>query len=538
MVAWSERALAALADADVRPLPQTTLELPPAQVELERSLFDATGARGMPVLHGIALGAACAHDLLPHAPVTLPEDEATLFAFSERDGAWYLKADGALLHREEGIFAASAVAEIERLVLQLDRLPIWLEAPDEHGETLATALGVPWLMEASDDARHAWADARYLVIGEAYRTCIWSSSFDAWAPILAACGEHGVPVRVRNPAPEIVDDGVTKLPSRAPEYASAATRIYCEPEALLEAYVHDETLLADAHHDRERTRVRMHAKASRSLPAKLSARAKAYADDTGLLRDPTRTCSASELSSEIERRGLDASDALSAFETDFGGLVRPHATDRSLMPELLWGLWQILNAPLEIRRRLEGDDEDDEVFVPRRWPQLGYRDEVLTLIGVEHHEQHLYIDTRGVIYRYIGMYDVFVALAGSARVFFEQKALHWDALRRIGDIADLRIDAAVGDALAKELEVAPVPEASDRVCRQWLSEGYWLWERSAHPPNSAATFIAARTPAGMVDAARRASALAPSSGLRLAVSQPGGQARYAALTAAKLPVRI
>jgi hypothetical protein len=71
-----------------------------------------------------------------------------------------------------------------------------------------------------------------------------------------------------------------------------------------------------------------------------------------------------------------------------------------------------------------------------------------------------------------------------------------------------------------------------------LSEGYWLWERSAHPPNSAATFIAARTPAGMVDAARRASALAPSSGLRLAVSQPGGQARYAALTAAKLPVRI
>jgi hypothetical protein len=232
-----------------------------------------------------------------------------------------------------------------------------------------------------------------------------------------------------------------------------------------------------------------------------------------------------------EQRGLEVNEALLDLEERFGGLVIPHSHDPSAIGQLMFGVFQMLCVPPKLRRRLRWDGEEEVELEPTTWPQMRYQHDVLTLVGLQHVEERLYCDGGGTIYRYAGEVDLFRAEAGSAAGFFELMGLRAHAARTIGQIAWLRIDADVGDRIAKELGLERVREVTDHVAAHWLSESHWVWRQSSFGPNEPATFFVAASPSLVVEGARRMLSLAPKGKLKLQTAGPGGAARLEALQA-------
>jgi len=539
---WSEHALAVMKAATVRPWRRASSSDLPLLRDFEASLFDATGGRGMPVLAGVVWGQARAleagEDVAPELP-----DEGVLIAWSN-DGPLYLTPQGSLLHSELGIIAGSAVAEVERLA--------WTQGPwaseslaiyPPIGHALSTELGVPWLEEASDDARFGYVNDDYLLIDEDQLTRLWARDRPRLARALKLCHTAGASVEVHSDAPRRSSERDLRVPVRPADYERAADgsdltlRIWCDETRVVLRSTRTDTVIDERLFGDEAVVGRPSIRASRIMGGSLSARAAHHLDATGIVRQPDLHCSAARLRSELERRGLAVSDALVWLEERFGGLVLPTQGDGFRISELMFGVYQMLTAPPALRGRLRFDGQEEPDLAPTVWPQMRYGHDVLTLVGLELFEERLYCDGRGAIYRYVGEIDLFTVDAGSATAFFELKALRAHLRQTIRDLAWLRVDAMLGEQIADELRLGRVAEVSDYVATHWLGERLWLWQQTGYGPNGPATFLVSATPELMVAGAERMLQLAPgASGLKLQTSGLGGAARLVALQAAGLPV--
>lgn len=532
-MAWSTRTAEKLGACPVGPASES-----PNEAEAE--LLAATSGRGAPVLDDVIWGRAAAKDAASSSPEMLPDDEATLFALSPA-GPLYLTASGALIHDEEGIVASNWRAEVERCA--------WREGPWFHvslvlyppvATHVSSALGLPWREEASDEAGLTYANDRGLVVEEDRRCRVWLASRRELLTVLGVASDHGALVEIRSRVP-LEDGSPPPRPASPPHYlherGEVATKIWVEGDAVHRRVERQGRTMDAQWVGHAGQRVQASVAASSVLPASMSPRAHLALDHMGARFDPGLTASLEQTHAELEQRALEVHPALLQFESAVGGVLVPHPYDPGLVGDLHLGLLQLLWAPAAVRRRMRGDGEEEPTLAPTKWPQMAFGSELLTLVGLQHQEERLYCDRSGAIYRYAGEYDLFRAEAGSIDRWLATAGLRVEVESINPNSAWLRVGGAAAAALAANLGLSRVDDASDQVVTHYVGGGTWVWQQHAFAPNAAATFVVVPEDETAVTLARQLLATPGSDGKLFAqVAGRGGAARFRALQAAGLPV--
>ncbi|MGK3998496.1 hypothetical protein [Sorangium sp. So ce1024] len=514
--------------------------------ELEESLYEATGGRGLPVLGVWVLGVAAALSgvELPLVTHGFGDRHGTLFASSGHCGL-YVFPSGEVEDSRGSAVGRDAFAVVERLVLLLDSewLPVQAIFTRRKGSELADKLKLRKLAEASDGWVEVWLKEGLLLVADDLRfDRARVATFDALTALLRGCAASGAPVYLESSAPVTVRD------SDDMEYSSALEKqaqcivrddgerlLASDPASrtALQATIRRGRVLERTTFREEVTEIVRYAAASRYLSGLVSPRVARFCDIHGMFRDPALSCGFDALAAELDQRGLPFHDAWFDFEERFGGIVWESA--RRGVVEMSLGICQCLTA--------SPDDAPawrirSTRVTPDIWPTARHGEAHLILAGaMENFDDQIFVDERGVVYRLAGLLDELSAEATDGRLFLEKMAAEWEMHALIEESAPAMVHADVAEALVPRLALSEITDASDAISRVFRSEQLWVWRRLAFPPNAPSTTLVARTPRALVEALRIAHDAAPDADISVRRDLPGGRERIAALRAAGMKVR-
>ncbi len=515
--------------------------------DLEESLFEATGGRGLPVLDGWVVGAASALSgaELPFVSHRSGDRHGTLFASSGDGDGLYVFPSGEVENSRGWAIGRDVFAVVERLVLLSDGgwLPIQAKFTRRAASELADRLKLRKLAEASDGWVDVWLkDDLLLAADDLQFDHARFASFEALASLLRGCAASSAPVYLESSAPTTVRD------SDDVEYSSALEKkaqcvVRNDGERLLasdatsrmvfQATIRRGRVIERKTFREDTTEIVRYAAASRYLSALVSPRVARFCDIHGMFRDPALVCGFDALAAELDQRGLPFHDAWFEFEERFGGIVWESAHGGTT--EMSLGIYQCLSAP----------PEDEPAWrirsaqvTPDVWPTARCGGAHLILAGaMDNFDDKIFVDERGVVYRLVGLLDELTAEATDGRTFLEKTAAEWEMRALIEASAPTTIQADVAEALVERLSLSELAEASDAVSRVYRSEKLWVWRHLAFPPNPASTTLVARTPGALVEAVRIARDLAPDAGISVRRDLPGGRERVTSLRAAGITVQ-
>jgi hypothetical protein len=509
---------------------------------LEAGLFEVTGRRGLPVVGNVAFGHNAAFD--PNEPLVVEGPDDVPMARAGRcasRGAFYVGPNHERIRPSEGVFAASAIAEIERLVLLAERAWYPVRAlVAGAGEPVAAALDVPWVVEASDDACFSWASSVFLIFEHTETVSVRAATLESLMKALAACNKAGLRVELMSDAEPVAASAGPLFSGGSVAYRSAtglgrSIRVDPETDTIAELVGPESAPFSERRFIGGRPSVRRLGDGLSTLGGVLSPRAIAQLTGKGAVRDFSRTCSPERLKLSLLSRGLSAPEPVLAVEEQFGGLLIPSA--QSPLPDLLLGTWQLMQLPPAALKNLRAVEAGEPFENGGRFPQGRYAGGALTLVGLELHEEQLLCDEDGVVLRLIPFIDFFEVESASVKGFLEQRALRWEVSQDIQETAELCVGADIGHRLSGRLQLSRVEEASDALVTHYRGRDHWVWRRAAYRPSIAATFAVTRTAAQMVEVAQMAQELSPGASMRLGFSRPGGPARFEALRKAGFTVK-
>ncbi|MGK3959326.1 hypothetical protein WMF38_40560 [Sorangium sp. So ce118] len=514
--------------------------------ELEESLFEATGGRGLPVLGEWVVGAAAVLSGV-ELPLVLHgsgDRHGTLFA-SSGEGELYVFPSGEVQDSRGWAIGRDAFAVVERLVLLSDSdwLPMQAIFMRRNASELADRLKLRRLAESSDGWVDVWLKEGLLLVADDLRfDRARFATFEALASLLRGCAASGAPVYLESSAPVTVRD------SDDVEYSSALEKqaqcivrndgerlLASDPASrtALQATIRKGRVIERKTFGEETTEIVRYAAASRYLSGLVSSRVARLCDIHGMFRDPALSCGFDALAAELDQRGLPFHDAWFEFEERFGGIVWESARRGTV--EMSLGICQCLSA--------SADDGPawrirSTQVIPDIWPTARYGEAHLILAGaMDNFDDQIFVDDRGVVYRLAGLLDELSAEATDGRTFLEKMAAEWEMHALIEESAPTTVHADVAQALVQRLSLSEITEASDAVSRVYQSEKVWVWQRLAFLPNTASATLVARTPKALVDALRIAYDAAPDADISVRRDLPGGRERIAALRAAGMTVR-
>ncbi|WP_437278269.1 hypothetical protein WME90_44795 [Sorangium sp. So ce375] len=513
--------------------------------EIEKSLFEAGGRRGSPVIGPYVFGAAeCLRE--GNAPLynrsAVDGSRATLFACSPRGGL-YVSPSGSVEDHRGYFIGREAHSVIERLAMIEGRewLPMRAVLVGHCPDMTLKRSNLRSIREASDGSVEVWADEDALIVTKSLNgNRAYFGSFESMSRVLRALSSSSIFVYIESDSPvERIDsddvEWTAPLESKAQYNMNGERLIGSDPSARLtfEATGRKGRVVEKKVFHRDRTEVTRYAAASRYLEKLVSNRVVRHCDIHGLFRDPTLAGGFDALATELERRDLPFHDAWFEFEEKFGGIAWENIHLRRM--EMSLGIWQCLSASVkdEPAWRIKSGQ-----LAPDVWPTARFGERHLILAGaMDNFDDQLFVDDHGVVYRLVGLLDELSAEATDGRSFLEKMAAEWEMYGSIEESAPTTIDADMSEELVGRLSLSPLEEASDAVSRVFRSDQLWVWQHLAFASNTAKTTLVARTPQAVVDAVKIAREIDPSVGVSVRRDLPGGRARLSALRAAGMSVR-
>lgn len=568
MILLSNRTLAVLPSSKIATTPWTQRELdrliqlhedfPPIHAELESALYDAASRRGLPVLDDHVFGAfaAAREGSAPlwidvHTPHGGARGRAFLVAWSRRRALpLYLRSDGVVLI-ESGLEMHPNIGDwVDQLALFSDPrwLPMRLEVRTQRcGRAVAGALSLPPVSTIAD-AVSAWGGEHTLVVDEPLETTwIRVDELSQLERVLEACHTLMVPLQLVGAQVERVCLEEGSAPSFAPELGFQY-RLDGEPVRLLmvepeesrarQVWSKGPRILEEKTFEKERLIVRRYERAASHLRCHVSARVMQWLDAKSFFRDPDATCGPASLMAELERHEMAPAAPLLRFEEVLGGLVAYDEVDPARVPcnETRLGVYRVLKE----RLGFDDDDAEDSRFLEAAgWPVVYCQGRRLTLGGKFLGSLHLYIGDSGEIFLYRHEIDDLILVSDDAVKCLEKWAIEWQASSLMQSGSPVELSADVAAALADELGLHRIDEASDSASEHWLSDDIWLrrvLRLQAGSPTATVTSLSTRLASQLVEIVRSAQRLAP--GARIVVRSAGGVQPYYALRDAGVDVEL
>ncbi|WP_437905635.1 hypothetical protein WME95_46420 [Sorangium sp. So ce327] len=568
MMLFSNRTLAVLRSSRIATTPWARHELdrfvqlhedfPPIHAELESALYDAASRRGLPVLDDHVFGAfAAAREggaplwIDVHTPDGGSRGRAFLVAWSRRRALpLYLRSDGGVLI-ESGLEMHPNMADwVAQVALFSDPrwLPVRLEVRTQRcGRAVADALSLP-PVSTIDDAASVWAGEHAIVADESLEmTWIRVDDLSQMERALEACHALMVPLQLVGAQVERICLEEGSAPSLAPELGFQY-RLDGEPVRLLmvepeesrarQVWSKGPRILEEKTFENERLIVRRYERAASHLRCHVSSRVLQWLDAKSFFRDPDATRGPKSLMAELDRHGIPPAAPLLRFEELLGGLVAYDEVDPARVPcnETRLGVYRVL----EERLGFDDDDAEDSRFLEAAgWPVVYCHGRRLTLGGKFLGSMHLYAGDTGEIFLYRHEIDDLVLVSDDAVKCLEKWAVEWQASGLMPSGSPVELSADVAAALADELGLQRIDEASDSASEHWLSDDIWLrrvQRLRAGASTATVTSLTTRLSGQLVEIVRSAQVLAP--GVRIVVRSAGGVQPYYALKDAGFDVEL
>ncbi|WP_437589392.1 hypothetical protein [Sorangium sp. So ce1000] len=452
---------------------------------------------------------------------------------------------------ESGLEMHPTIADwVDQLALLSDPrwLPMRLEVRTQRcGRAMAGALSLP-PVSTTADAASAWGGEHAIVVDEPLETTwIRVDELSQLKRVLEVCHALMVPIQLVGAQGERVCLEEGSAPSFMPEPGfqyrldgEPVRLLKVEPEGLRVRQVWSKgpRIFEEKIFEKEGLVVRRYERAASHLRCRISARVGQWLDAKSFFRDPDATCGPESLMAELERHGIPPAEPLLRFEEVLGGLVAYDEVDPARVPcnETRLGIYRVLKE----RLGFDDDDAEDSRFLEAAgWPVVYCQSRRLTLGGKFLGSMHLYVGDSGEIFLYRHEIDDLVLVSDDAVKCLEKWAVEWQASGVMLSGSPVELSADVAAALADELGLQRIDEASDGASEHWLSEDVWLrrvLRLRAGAPAAMVTSLSTRLSSQLVKIVRIAQRLAP--GARIVVRSVGGVQPYYALKDAGFDVEL